>query len=164
MRRAVLMAVTALIVAACQTPRHPTIAISPEACQSLQAWAAMGGMRERAVTWDWHHRPDVIGLRARMNVVTPADVEPDAHDLALYDALSRYTHSLDLGEFTWLAAECFDRDATVRADAYGGVRFVSAGFEHAGARVELAFEEGHCQGEQSADGAECALFRSRPET
>jgi hypothetical protein len=99
-----------------------------------------------------------------MNIVTPADAEPDAHDLALYDALSRYTHSLDLGEFTWLAAECFDRDATVRADAYGGVHFVSARLEHAGARVELAFEAGLCQGEPIAGGAECALFRSLPGT
>ncbi len=160
MRRWLVILSSVWVLSACQTIDRPSIQIDEEGCAALEAWAHQGASGERIVNWDWAYGPDVIGMRAKMS----ASGETDEFDRALYDALSRYTHSLGLGEFSWVAAECFDAEISLEADEWGGVSSVDAVADFGDVRLDLRYNEAECAfgdwvGDPGWSG--CASFRAR---
>lgn len=166
MGRAVRVLASCLLLGACQSSSQLEFELPPEACSALAAWAEQGAVADRVVSWDWNYGRDVIGMRARMVAGPTADHVADEYDLALYDGLSRYTHSVALGEFAWAASRCFGTEAEVRMGEYGFVEYMTSSFEHAGAQIDVSFFEDRCAfraTDELPGSSGCASFRSRPD-
>ncbi|WP_143742915.1 hypothetical protein [Maricaulis sp. W15] len=154
---------TCLVLIGCQSVRHPSIDIADDDCGTLLAWTEERSRVERVANWDWAHSGDVIAMRAKMSVCSPESCVADEMDRAMYAGLSRYTHSLSLGEFAWLVAECVGARPDVSFDSAGSVVEVEARMEVGERRLEIAYFEDHCAYGDWIDDpgwTGCASFRA----
>ncbi|MEE2527363.1 hypothetical protein V0U79_13430 [Hyphobacterium sp. HN65] len=154
----------AIFATGCSSIDRPQIAISEQRCEALHSWALQGRESERIAIWNWEYPENVIAIRARMTACSEAGCEPDTSDLTLYEALSPYTHSLELGEFVWLLAEdCFDANVNIQAGEYSNVGLAEALVQLEGAMLEMQFNENLCVFGEAGEDVDrgCAFFRSR---
>lgn len=161
--RAFAPVLTSLVLIGCQSLRHPTIDIADVDCGALLAWTEEQSRVERVANWDWDYPGDVIAMRAKMSVCSPESCTIDEMDRTMYASLSRYTHSLSLGEFAWLAAECVGARPSVRFDSDGGVMQVEARVTAGERSLEIAYFEDRCAFGDWIDDpgwAGCTSFRA----
>ena len=150
-------------LSACQSIDVGGVRFDENACHAVAQWAEAAGAEPRIGHWNWRYPDDVIPMRARLEVCASGACEVDEFDIALYEGVSRYTHSFDLGEFVYLTAACFDVRARYRIGEYGETEFAAATVELEDVLLERRFERGQCpfrDGEFEPTSAGCASFRA----
>ena len=161
--RATTALLPALLLIGCQSIDRPSISFDQEACTALKDWARQGVEQERIANWNWDFPEDDIPMRARMDTCSDTLCEPDEYDYALYEGLSRYTHSLGLGEFVWSAAICLETPVDLDMGEFGFVDGARSVAEVGNATLEISFDRDQCRfgdwdGNTGSSG--CASFRT----